>query len=228
MIEFAQAQGIDDRRAALQRRVLPGARSQNAAKQNKDCDQNSHVRPVSRTNAAHQRRQVDGVLRAAFSIQEISRKADGLSRRSRHSKSIASRRSEAMMSQRVMIKPLLVTTTQRPSWRLMASTRPRPGIGSPAYTSNIPRRPSISAAPLATSRSTQPSTVGSLATSGLGAAAGAADAGGEIEPGTSFAAPAVAAGADATHGAARSLSTTSLSFARFAARSAFGLPNLFT
>src|ERR1700676_1177923 len=59
----------------------------------------------------------------------------------------------------------------------MASTLPSPGTGSPAYTSYMPCRPSIRAPPLATSRSTQPSTVGNLATSTLGATAGVAAGG---------------------------------------------------
>src|SRR6266852_2384075 len=107
----------------------------------------------------------------------------------------------------------------------MASTRPRPGIGSPAYTSYIPRRPSIRAAPLATLRSTQPSTVGSLATSGLGAAAGVV-AGAEIEPVTSFAAAGVAAAAAAATGVPRSLSTASLSLASLATGSACAFSTL--
>ena len=106
----------------------------------------------------------------------------------------------------------------------MASTRPRPGIGSPAYTSNIPRRPSIRAAPWVTSRSTQPSTVGILATSGLGAAAGVV-AGAEIEPVTSFAAAGVVA-ADTATGVPRSLSTASLSLASLAAGSACAFSTL--
>src|SRR6202171_4416318 len=119
------------------------------------------------------------------------------------------------------MRPLLVTTTQRPSWRRIASTRPAPGTGSPAYTSKIPCRPSIRAPALATSRSTQPSTVGSLATSTFGAIAGAAAAGGAIEPVTSFAATGAAAtGTGATGGAVRSLSMASLSLASLAAGSA--------
>src|SRR5258707_2603982 len=106
----------------------------------------------------------------------------------------------------------------------MASTGPRAGRGSPAYTPYLPRRPSIRAAPWVTSRSTQPSTVGILATSGLGAAAGVV-AGAEIEPVTSFAAAGVAA-ADAATGAPRSLSTASLSLASFAAGSACALLTL--
>src|SRR5450432_866508 len=103
----------------------------------------------------------------------------------------------------------------------MASTRPRPGIGSPAKTSYIPWRPSISAPPLATSRNTQPSTVGNRATSGLGGAAGAAAAaavaGGVIEPVTSLAATGTAAtGTTAAGAGARSLSTASLSLASLA------------
>src|SRR5882757_1150004 len=102
----------------------------------------------------------------------------------------------------------------------MASIRPRPGIGSPAYTSKTPCRPSIRALPLPTSRNTQPSTVGSLATSGFGAGSGTGGAEAVavwIDPVDSFgaagAAAAAATGAAAgatTEAVLRSFSTVSL------------------
>src|SRR6478735_5938373 len=97
----------------------------------------------------------------------------------------------------------------------------------------MPRRLSISAAPLPTSRSTQPSTVGSRATSGLGGAAGAdvaaatAVAGGATDPVTSFAATdAAATVTGAATDAARSFSTASLSLASLAAGSACAFSTL--
>src|SRR2546428_3315787 len=98
----------------------------------------------------------------------------------------------------------------------------------------MPRRLSIRALPLATSRNTQPSTVGSRATSGLG---GAPDAGGAaggvaaaaccgIVPVTSFAGAGAAAAVVVDAWAARSLSTVSLSLASFAAGSACAFSTL--
>src|SRR4051794_22266863 len=58
----------------------------------------------------------------------------------------------------VVIRPLEVTTTQRPSCLRIASTRPSPGTRSPCSTSILPILPSIRAVPRWTSRTTQPAT----------------------------------------------------------------------
>ena len=76
-----------------------------------------------------------------------------------------------------------------------------------------------------TSRSTQPSSVGSLANSGLGAVAGVAAAAGEIEPVTSFAAAGAAAAATDATGATRSIHGP-LSLASLAAGSACAFSTL--
>src|SRR5262249_26445128 len=60
------------------------------------------------------------------------------------------------------IRPRAVTTTQRPSWRLISSTRPTPGSWSAGSISIMPERPSTSAAPRYALRSTQPSRTGGV------------------------------------------------------------------
>src|SRR3954452_4544095 len=104
-------------------------------------------------------------------------------------------------------------------------------MGSPAYTSYRPPRPSTSAPPLETSRSTQPSTVGNRPTSvlgatGAGAAAAVATWVGAIEPVVSLAGTAAAAWTGAAGGGARSLSTVSDSFAILAIGSACAFSSL--
>jgi len=96
MIEFAQCRGIDNRRTALQRRALPGTRGQNAAKQDKDGDKKSQRQGPYPDERRASETPIRDVLRATSSIQEISRKADGLSRQSGSGLPIASRRSEVI------------------------------------------------------------------------------------------------------------------------------------
>ncbi len=67
----------------------------------------------------------------------------------------------------VEIKPLLVATTNRLPQRTIESTRPTPGTVCPGVTFQTPFGPSITAVPLTTSRSVQPSMVVGLV-SGLG------------------------------------------------------------
>jgi hypothetical protein len=67
----------------------------------------------------------------------------------------------------VEIRPLLVATTKRLPQRTIESTRPIPGSVSPGVTLQTPFGPSITAVPLITSRSVQPSIVVGLV-SGVG------------------------------------------------------------
>src|SRR5262249_55305554 len=67
----------------------------------------------------------------------------------------------------VEIKPRLVATTNRLPQRTMESTRPIPGTVCPGVTFQTPFGPSITAVPLTTSRSVQPSMVVGLV-SGIG------------------------------------------------------------
>jgi hypothetical protein len=80
-IELAQRERIGDCRAALKRRcALRIARSQNAAQQNEDADKKSQPRGPFPTNATHRKRLFEAPRGQRLLIQEISRKADGLSR----------------------------------------------------------------------------------------------------------------------------------------------------
>src|SRR5215831_16341299 len=67
----------------------------------------------------------------------------------------------------VEIKPRLVATTNRLPQRTIESTRPIPGTVCPGVTFQTPFGPSITAVPLTTSRSVQPSMVVGLV-SGVG------------------------------------------------------------
>ena len=67
----------------------------------------------------------------------------------------------------VEIKPLLVATTRRLPQRTIESTLPTPGTVCPGVTFQTPFGPSITAVPLTTSRSVQPSIVVGLV-SGVG------------------------------------------------------------
>src|SRR5438093_636132 len=67
----------------------------------------------------------------------------------------------------VEIRPLLVATTNRLPQRTIESTRPIPGTICPGVTFQTPFGPSITAVPLTTSRSVQPSMVIGLV-SGMG------------------------------------------------------------
>jgi hypothetical protein len=71
-IEFAQASGIGDRGAALERRALDGACRQGSVKQNENANEKSHCPAFSQ--------RMPRVLRTASFNQENSRKADKLSR----------------------------------------------------------------------------------------------------------------------------------------------------
>ena len=70
-------------------------------------------------------------------------------------------------TQGVEIKPLLVATTKRLPQRTMESTLPIPGTVCPGFTFQTPFGPSITAVPLTTSCSIQPSMVVGLV-SGVG------------------------------------------------------------
>ena len=109
-IEFAQRRGIGDGGAALQRRILCRTRRQSA-------------HSIANTMARN---------RGARLMPQLTPRNETYSRKK--APHIAVKRLPVRISsrQRATIRPLLVTTTQRPSCLRMASTRPRPGMGSPA------------------------------------------------------------------------------------------------